>query len=107
MFWNRRDTRDRGLYTISTVDGSSRQVAEAVLDPAGWSADGRWIYAVDREAQRLVRVPAEGGEIESIADLPFAPDLGYSTRDGIEFVVSVSGIRADAWMIENFDPGRE
>jgi Tol biopolymer transport system component len=63
----------RGILFIMASDGTgTHPLAEAldVRDTPSWSADGKWIAVVAREADsnRLFSVPVEGGEPVRLAD---------------------------------------
>ena len=104
VWWGRFNWPDRGLYALSLTDGTSRRLAPGVLWPAGWSSDGRWVFALDEATRGLFRVSVASGDMERLTDLPGSPDYGQHTSDGRRLVMSIPGVRADAWSIENFAP---
>ncbi|HEX2569086.1 MAG TPA: protein kinase [Polyangia bacterium] len=109
--WNRKKEGGAGLWILSLVDGSERNLAPApeLLKPIGWSADGQWIY-VQHESQRqgvteLLRISVASGASEPWVTLPFAQssDCTGMTPDGRRFVCAVSEGDSDAWLVEGFD----
>lgn len=104
-YWLRFNWPDRGLYVVSLDDGAFRRLAAGNIYPAGWSPDGDWVYAFDDDNDRLVRVSLEAPSLEALVALPGSADYGQHTVDGSVVVVSIPGVRADAWSIESFDPG--
>ncbi len=130
-FWNRPRDRPptRGVYVIDRQDrrerlafkaGPAAAVAETTR-PIGWSADSRSIYVLQGKVlnlrgvtapngetttgARILRVPLQGGEAETVVTLPFEEIGGVSTaRDGRHFVCAVYSSRSDVWIVDNFDP---
>ena len=49
-----------GIWTISPDGGNLRRLVPHGLG-AAWSADGRWVYYVERASDALKKIPAEGG----------------------------------------------
>ena len=95
-----------GLWVVS-LRGSSRTMIHDDIEamPVGWSADGTWVYALQPESRRILRIPAAGGPAETFADIPFdAVGEGDVAPDGTRVAVSVPVTQADIWIIENFDP---
>lgn len=99
-FFSNRETR--GVYLVSEDDPTGRLLTAGALQPLRWSADGSWLYA--RLENRIVRVRADGGEPETVWELPFesaesvalSPDLG-------RYVATVAEHQSDIWLVENFD----
>jgi Tol biopolymer transport system component/DNA-binding winged helix-turn-helix (wHTH) protein len=131
VHWNR--TRDRppkrGVYVIDMKDRRERLVFKTAaagtsgdsVRPVGWSADSHWIYVVKGKGlslrgltapggettteARILRVPAGGGNAETVMALPFEEIGGVSmTPDGRTFVCVVYSSRSDVWVVDNFDP---
>jgi Tol biopolymer transport system component len=122
--WNRRPIP--GVWLIDTEDSretliyAAQRPSQSMPVPIGWSADGRFIIAVDgkRAAYRgitvsfeetitdakILRVPAEGGSAELLLPLPFA-EVGSIAMfpDGRRFVASVYSSRSDVWVVDDFD----
>ena len=75
--------------------------------PIEWSADGKWIYAWNREKPlEILKIPASGGRPETLVTLPFEhiyPGIGM-TPDGKRIVCAVVETQSDVWVMENFDP---
>jgi Tol biopolymer transport system component len=105
--WNRRH-EEPSVWIISSSGRVKSRIGSAgavTIWPLGWSSDGRWIYAADEEAKKILRLPAEGGKPESWVTLPFTQDADCTsvTTDGQRFVCAVQEGDADAWLVENFD----
>jgi Tol biopolymer transport system component len=88
--------------------------------PIGWSADGRSIYLVEGKPStgrdlalslgetlteaKILMVPVDGGEVTTVASLPFEEIGSVSmTPDGRRFVFTVYSSRSDVWVVDNFD----
>jgi hypothetical protein len=103
-YWNRRDG---GLWIISLEPYSETFVLAGIVDPFGWSADGKYVYAV-RQGE-IIRVRATAAnEFISLAALPSGIahnrfDAGVSP-DGRQIIVDVEEEKSDVWFMENFDP---
>jgi len=124
VFWNRRP--NRGIWVIDTKDRHETPVfmtSAATARPVGWSADGSSIYVVagKNSASRgltargetvtdakILMVPLNGGEVKTVAALPFEEIGGVSmTLDGRRFVFPVYSSRSDVWVVDNFDVSPE
>jgi Tol biopolymer transport system component/DNA-binding winged helix-turn-helix (wHTH) protein len=121
VFWNRRP--NRGIWVIDTKDRHETPVymtSAATARPVGWSADGSSIYVVagKNAASRgltarlgetvtdakILMVPLNGGEVKTVAALPFEEIGSVSmTPDGRRFVFPVYSSRSDVWVVDNFD----
>ena len=108
VYWNRQ--REPGIWIMTPADGTESRVFDGFSMPAGWSADGKWIYVLEgMSPARLHAVPAAGGASRLLATLPW-PYLGVAavlhctTRDGRRFVCGVGQASSDAWIARNFDP---
>jgi Tol biopolymer transport system component len=125
--WNRRP--DRGVWVVDTERDSARErlvypAPEPMQSdpvPIGWSADSRYLYALDGQRAayrgasvpyeltianaRVLRIPLAGGPAETLVSLPF-DEVGSVTMfpSGHRLVCSVYSSRSDVWIVENFDP---
>jgi serine/threonine protein kinase len=101
-----------GIWIISPEPYSETFLPIGVLYPAGWSADGKYVYAIrengadsGREINRIqVAAPSE---VSALATLPgdVAENDGASVSpDGRQMIASVSEQKSDVWLMENFDP---
>jgi serine/threonine protein kinase/WD40 repeat protein len=101
------DCPDGAGVWVASVRGSSRTMIHDDVEalPVGWSADGAWVYVLEPEARRLLRIPSGGGSPEPWVELPFADvtDLDIAP-DGMTIAAAVPVRQADIWLIENFDP---
>jgi Tol biopolymer transport system component/tRNA A-37 threonylcarbamoyl transferase component Bud32 len=108
VFWNRGGSRDTGIWLISLEDGSGLPIHAGQTDPAGWSATGAWVYALDteRDPARILKIPAEGGDAQSIFEWAGEGDLSYCGGGGgrESLVCAVVRTSSDIWLVENFDP---
>ena len=104
VFWNRADRKQGlGLWIISWPGRAERFVKEG-LYPISWSPDGEWIYAFDGDGV-VWSVPRRNGSPRIAVRLPTGDLRGCDgTPDGRYIVCSVADRKADAWLIENFDP---
>jgi Tol biopolymer transport system component/DNA-binding winged helix-turn-helix (wHTH) protein len=122
VFWNRPN--GRGIWVLDTVTGRKTMVlgSDTVeADPLAWSHDGERLYLVSGERgvyrgasvkfgetyrkMRVLSVPAAGGPLTTVAEVPFAEVGGISmTPDGRRFVCAVYSSRSDVWIVDHFDP---
>ena len=107
--WNR--TQPEGdfrmnLWTISLTDSSEVGVSGSRARPRGWSGDEAWIYAWDFTASRAIKIPATGGEAETVFEWPFEGKDGWCEMgsDESQWVCTVGESSSDIWLVENFDP---
>jgi Tol biopolymer transport system component len=102
VYWNRLE---RGLWVVSWPARAERFLAPD-LQPAGWSADGQWIYAHHFNAgSELVRVAVRTGTVETVARFPPGRLLSCNlTPDARALVCSLLESKSDAWLVEHFDP---
>jgi Tol biopolymer transport system component/DNA-binding winged helix-turn-helix (wHTH) protein len=121
VFWNRPP--NRGLLVIDTRARRETLVYKTSAGsstPIGWSADGRSIYLVEGKNStgrdlalrlgettaeaKILMVPVDGGEVTTVASVPFEEIGGVSmTPDGRRFVFTVYSSRSDVWVVDNFD----
>ena len=106
--WNRKDA---GLWIISLEPYSETLLQSGLIQPIGWSPDGKYVYAIrGRGLQEIIRVQvATPNEVTSVTTLPgdvagMDWDAASVSPDGKEIVVSVSEHKSDVWLMENFDP---
>jgi Tol biopolymer transport system component len=123
--WNRRPSR--GIWVIDPQDRYETLVYKtSTLStiPFAWSADGSAIYAVEGKTSayrgltlplgetlteaKILLIPVNGGEVKTVASLPFEEIGGVSmTSDGRTFVYTVYSSRSDVWLVNNFDVSPE
>jgi len=74
--------------------------------PAGWSADGKWIYLFGAGNGRtsILKTAATGGKPAVVAELSLTgiPVLRISPN-GRRFVFPLSEKKTDIWMLEDFE----
>jgi Tol biopolymer transport system component len=111
VYWNRRPPR--GLWVIPLEESSRAFFLKENVWPVGWSADGRWIYAVEKiqGMLKILKISIKGDQTKIILTKPFTLEEGFPehkgvrmTPDGKKFVFSVEKRHSDVWMVENFDP---
>jgi Tol biopolymer transport system component len=102
--WNRRQP---GLWVISLMDNSATLLKGSGGDlfPAGWSPDGRLIYAFHYPpSNSILSIPADGGNSNTVLTLPGDIAEAIVSPDGRKFVSIVAEQKSDVWIVENFDP---
>ena len=108
--WNRVQIPPKGLWIISTEDGSQQLVKghEDDIDslkPLKWSTDGAWIYATHslRSPQELVKVSVDGSVVQAIGTIPGENIRSLDiTSDGKYVIVALPEAVSDVWLVENF-----
>ncbi|MBN1222267.1 MAG: PD40 domain-containing protein [Candidatus Aminicenantes bacterium] len=120
VFLNR--TAKRVLRTINTSVGEPRvlysfeDMTNAVISPA-WIAGGKYVlfhrYAndsIEEESKELVRIPAEGGQLQELG-LKMSEFRHFSVHlDGRQVVFHSRGANKElpeVWVMENFLPKNE
>jgi Tol biopolymer transport system component len=123
VFWNNRK-EGRGVWVLDKTTGvKTMLVSDTQADamPLAWSRDGKRLYLLGGERvanrgahawlgettkhTRVFSVPATGGPVTTVAEMPFAEVGGVSmTPDGRRFVCAVYSSRSDVWVVEHFDP---
>jgi serine/threonine protein kinase len=109
LLWNRRlpdGTQEDGIQIISLVDSSQLLIYHGFAQPVGWSNDDAWIYIWDWEHRRAVKVPADGGQAETLFDYPFDGQDGrcYVGSRESEWVCTVFESVSDIWLVDNLGP---
>jgi Tol biopolymer transport system component len=100
VLWNRLP--QRGLWTISLVDRSETLLHAGECRPAGWSPDGRSVYAYC--GSDMLSVPAGGGVPHTVFTAPDHIASADVSPDGKKFVYSASETKSDVWIVDDFDP---
>jgi len=115
--WRHRLEMEMRLWVISLIDNSETplgggELENGYLNPAGWSPDGRLIYA--SIGNKMVSIPAGGGTPRTVFTAPedVAPPICNNSAcpsasvsaDGKKFVFSVAETKSDVWVVDNFDP---
>jgi serine/threonine protein kinase len=105
---NRRGEGD-GLWVVDVQSQQETKLSAGLMPPAGWSADGAFVYAARRyEATKVLRIPAAGGGAPELwVELP---ELGWpqqllATPNG-DVVVAYNVDRADAYSVPLTPPDR-
>jgi serine/threonine protein kinase len=102
------------LLVMPYPDGECSPVADKLFFPRGWSADDKWIYALelpedwtDSSNTVVSRIDPFGGRIEQHAKVDFAPNNVRGlviTPDGRTIVLLQIETTSDIWLVEDFDP---
>jgi hypothetical protein len=101
--WNRAP--GPGLWLNSLIDHSAGMLYTGLLFPAGWSPDGKLVYAFAYEGSNtIVSIPAGGGTPQTVATLPGKIDDAVVAPDGKKIVCAVGEKTSDVWLVENLDP---
>ena len=100
VYWNRRP--QPGLWIISLVDSSETLLHAGGCYPAGWSPDGRSVYAYC--GSDMLSVPVGGGVPHTVFTAPDHIASADVSPDGKKFVYSVAETKSDVWIVDNFDP---
>jgi Tol biopolymer transport system component len=111
VFWNRfapSGEREQGLWMISLEDSAATRISPRdQFFPLAWSEDGKWISAWNGLAKAAVKLPAGGGEFETVFEWPFGEDTEGDCRPApglSDWVCWVAEHLVDVWLVENFDP---
>jgi Tol biopolymer transport system component len=116
FFWNREEeTPPMGAWVKDITDGTMWKIADTVVQPLAWTPDGEYIWGMRFDVtagglNEVFKIPARGGEPVRWVNLPFEKiDAGRvsMTPDGLTFVYSRAERHADAWIVEDFDPGAD
>jgi serine/threonine protein kinase/Tol biopolymer transport system component len=99
------------IWLISLEGSSPLIIRIGRAFPLGWSADGKWVYALVPGGNfDVVAISVETGQSKPWLSLPPSPEMGRvvplycSTDHGERFIFSARKEQPDIWTIENFDP---
>jgi Tol biopolymer transport system component len=98
---------DRGLWTLSWPGRQERLLAPGTISPDGWSPDGEWIYGHERDSASIVKVSVRTGTVEQVGTFPvgwLGTNVCNLSPDGHTLICSLAETKADAWVIDHFDP---
>jgi Tol biopolymer transport system component len=98
-----------GLYVIAWPARTERLLLAGRYSPLGWSPDGQWVYARARNEPEIWKISVVTGQAFVVAKTPGIIEGqgepgGVVTPDGRTIIVSVTDRKADAWLVEHFDP---
>jgi Tol biopolymer transport system component len=102
----RTEENNQGIWNISLKD-SSRILIAGGNSPStlGWSSDGQWVYFMEWESKTICRVPAMGGDVDTVATIPFENvDWVDMSSDGSQFICQNLEAKSDVLMVKDFDP---
>ena len=120
--WNRPN--GSGIWVLDAESGRKTKLLDdedSGALPLAWSRDGKrlFLFAGERAAYRglpvklgettrdtrVLSVPAGGGDVTTVAVLPFAEVGGVAiAQDGKLIVCAVYTSRSDVWIVDDFDP---
>ena len=103
--WNRMMDVDDGLWIMSWPGRHERRLATS-MSPIGWSADAEWIYAFIHGRRDVFRVSVRTGKSERLGTFPTPLTYGSEcdlTPDRVAVVCGLSEVKADAWIMYDFD----
>ncbi len=69
--------------------------------PLAWSEDGKWIYAVQGDPQKILMIRVQGIETRTVWTLPKNRYFSSITPDGQRIVYYASEWKSDVWLAEN------
>lgn len=95
---------DFGISIFDLATHATSRIRTPVMFPRGWSADGRYVYAIGLRS--IYRVDTRSSAApEPILALPWRDPECAPARAPPEgaFVCSASDYNSDVWVIENFD----
>jgi Tol biopolymer transport system component len=78
----------RGLWSVAVGGGEEAMLVQDTADtfarPIGWAPDGDWVYYYKTNSwpNWVLRIPARGGEPESLARIPAGTSSIDISRDG-------------------------
>jgi hypothetical protein len=100
---------ENGVWAFDLRTGQSRALAKGLdANVLGWSRDGSKVYGwgVVPGGTQIWEIPSEGGAprlLGRIADRGGLRGLSLGP-DATSAVATIEESRADAWLMENFDP---
>ena len=104
--WNRRSPGP-GLWLLSWPDREERKLTSEWMYPIAWSLDGEWIYASPVSGRAVVRVSRQTGKTHRVGQFPVGTlrdSFCDIAPDRSAIICSLMEQKADAWIMENFDP---
>ena len=108
VYWNRTEN---GVWIISLEPYTETYLQSGEVVPFGWSPDGKYVYELTMTGTDSARginrfLVAAPREVTQVATLPGDAVCGGASLspDGKEIVVSISEVKSDVWLMENFDP---
>ena len=102
-----------GLWIVAVSEDSERLLVPNPRPvasrpyPLGWSPDGSWIYyLLSRPAAfGVYRVPVDGGDSESVMELPALVSSVAMSRDATTLATIETESTSDLWITTNFKSG--
>lgn len=106
--WNQGEGK-QGVFVLNLADSSLTRIWNGLLDPVGWSEDGKRVFVIDAgfyaDSSRIFALDATGMKATQLAAFRPGSEVGDITEDGKRAVLIIHEQRADAWSIL-FDPRR-
>ncbi len=112
FFWNQKR---KGLWMISLNPYAETFLLPGIINPFGWSPDGKYVYAIRSgtvgEGREIVKVQLSNpNEVTSVATLPGDVvnfDGATVSPDGHEAIVSVREDKSDVWLMKTSESPRK
>jgi serine/threonine protein kinase/Tol biopolymer transport system component len=105
VWWNRPGDTEDGMWLLEWPSRESRMLVPGDHYPAGWSADGQFIYGFEYLGRNVVKVSATTGKAQPIGAFPVGALEGCDVSPDAKIVIcAVRETKSDAWLVENFDP---
>jgi Tol biopolymer transport system component/DNA-binding winged helix-turn-helix (wHTH) protein len=109
IFFDSNKTGSAQVWRMNTDGTNQRQISQQSGFPLFVSPDGEWVYFQHGVNRTLWRVPANGGEEQSVLDkganyFAFAPDgsrVAFSERQGEERILNIVSL-ADRQSVKTF-----
>jgi eukaryotic-like serine/threonine-protein kinase len=103
VLWERKP--ERGIWLISLTGNSEKFLGGGEIDPAGWSPDGKSLYAFPSQpGNTLLSMPVAGGVPHALLTLPGDIGEADAASNGAKLIISLAETKSDTWLAENFDP---
>ncbi len=109
--WNRQP--DAGVWVVALGDTTQRLVVarggRGLIEPVGWTADGRGVYVRRFSPDDIALYPVTGGAPRRVLALP-SPRAECSVREGprgIRMACVQPEQESDVWLMEGFDGRRQ
>jgi hypothetical protein len=98
--WN-QGRNQQSLQVFRLSDSTNHRLLPAVLNPMGFSADGRIVFAVAArslvDSNKVFAIPVNGAPVRELALFPPAMEVVDVTADGKTALLNLREHRSDAW----------
>jgi Tol biopolymer transport system component len=104
FWWNTpTDSIADGLAVTEWPSRRTRTLDNGDYYPAGWSRDGRFLFAYEFLGRSIMRVTIPGGEKKNVGQFPTGAIDGCDITPDRSVICTVRETQSDAWMVENLD----